>query len=216
MAGLLGRRRGRADAVSADVFFSPAPVDLRTSLEVDSHLLAAAAEFEAVDLPPVAPLGVTSTVANTSQNRVLSALRMTEVVSDPTNVLALECARRLRTSPNTPIHLATSQRVVRAQPIPKLPGYSRHFRVFVLASGGRELKHHAFTVDTISRISWPCCARSTAGAARVCFGERRVDILATSEREPCRSDVAACSPSTRCGSLSTMRTIRLDSAIKSA
>src|SRR6185436_7864770 len=113
-------------------------VDLRTSLALDSHLLAAAAEFEALELSPVAPLGACSTIAITHQNRVLSALRMTEVVSDPTNVLALECARRMRAGHELPIHLVTSQRVVRAQPVPKLPGYAPHFRMFVLASGGRE------------------------------------------------------------------------------
>src|SRR5688572_23998974 len=92
-----------------DAFCSPASVDLRTSLAVDSHLLAAADEFEAIELSPVAPLGASSAVASTGQNRVLSALRMTEVVSDPTNVLALECALRIRAHQGTAVHLATSQ-----------------------------------------------------------------------------------------------------------
>jgi hypothetical protein len=73
---------------------------------------------------------------------------MTGVVSGPTNVPALECARRLRADWETPVHLATSQRVLRAQPVPKLPGYGQHFRIFVLASGGREAKDHAFAVQT--------------------------------------------------------------------
>src|SRR5688500_1920596 len=60
-----------------DAFCCPASIDLRTSLEVDSHLLAAADEFEALELSPVAPLGASSAIARTSQNRVLSALRMT-------------------------------------------------------------------------------------------------------------------------------------------
>jgi hypothetical protein len=34
---------------------------------------------------------------------VLSALRSTEVVSDPTNVLALECAARLRSNEEAPV-----------------------------------------------------------------------------------------------------------------
>src|SRR5262245_60111824 len=77
-----------------DTFCALASVDQRTSNAIDGHLLAAADRFEAVELSPVAPLGVCSTIAPTDQNRVLSALRRTEVVSDPTNVLALECARR--------------------------------------------------------------------------------------------------------------------------
>lgn len=132
-----------------DRFCWPAAVDQRTSIAMDGYLLAAAPDFEALELSPVAPLGCCSAVALTDQNRVLSALRMTEVVSDPTNVLALECAQRLRARPQAAIHLATSQRVVRAQPVPNEPGYSQHFRIFILASGGRETKDHAFTVESM-------------------------------------------------------------------
>jgi hypothetical protein len=90
-------------------------------------------------------------VALTDQNRVLSALRGTEVVSDPTNVLALECALRLRRSPGQGAHFATSHRVIRTQPVPKQPGYAPHFRIFALANGGIESKDHAFTVETMTR-----------------------------------------------------------------
>jgi hypothetical protein len=131
-----------------DAFCTPAAVDLRTSLFIDQHLLAAAPDFEAIELSPVTPLGTCSTVAATHQHRTLSALRATEVVSDPTNVLALECAVRLRAG-DAAVHLATSQRVIRAQPVPKLPGYAQHFRIFVLSSGGAERQDHAFTIDTV-------------------------------------------------------------------
>src|SRR6186997_3202064 len=107
------RSRTPADVLGQylrDGFCAPAAIDLRTSHEVDGHLLAAADGFEALDLSPVAPLGVSSAVAQTGQHRVLSALRMTEIVSDPTNVLALECARRLRADHQSPVHLATSLR----------------------------------------------------------------------------------------------------------
>ena len=100
-----------------DRFTSPAIVDQRTMNELDSHLLAAAAEFEALELSPLAPLGVCSVVGPTSQNKIVSALRGTEVVSDPTNVLALECAKRLREKPRRTIKLATCHRCVRAQPL---------------------------------------------------------------------------------------------------
>jgi hypothetical protein len=99
-----------------DRFCTPAAAELRTSLAIDSQLLTAAPEFEAIELSPVAPLGVCSAVAATDQNRVLSALRMTEVVSDPTNVLALECARRMRARPEVAVHLATSQPAAAAKP----------------------------------------------------------------------------------------------------
>jgi len=165
-----------------DPFCGPAAVDQRTSLDVDRHLLAAASDFEAIELPPVAPLAVCSSVAPTHQNRVLSALRSTEVVADPTNVLALECARRLRTTAD-PVHLATTQRVIRAQPFPKLPGYAAHFRIFVLASGGIEAKDHAFTAAAFEHhIRTMLAALDRLEHHGYAFGARRVDILATPQR----------------------------------
>ena len=181
------RSRTPADVLGQylrDGFCAPAAIDLRTSHEVDGHLLAAADGFEALDLSPVAPLGVSSAVAQTGQNRVLSALRMTEVVSDPTNVLALECARRLRADWETPVHLATSQRVLRAQPVPKLPGYGQHFRIFVLASGGREAKDHAFTVQACAlQIRTMLVALDRLEQNGYAFGARRVEILTTPARQ---------------------------------
>jgi hypothetical protein len=102
-----------------DGFTRPAPVDQRTLIDLDGHLLAAAPDFEAVELAPLAPLGVCSTIAPTSQNRIVSALRGTEVVSDPTNLLALECAARLQADAAQIVRLATSHRATRAQPVPK-------------------------------------------------------------------------------------------------
>jgi hypothetical protein len=165
-----------------DRFCAPAAVDQRTSVELDGHLLAAAPDFEAIELSPVAPLATCSSVAPTHQDRVLSALRSTEVVADPTNVLALECARRMRTATG-PVHLATTQRVLRAQPVPKLPGYAAHFRIFVLASGGIETKDHAFTADTFERhIRTMLAALDRLERHGYAFGARRVDILATAQR----------------------------------
>ena len=181
------RSRTPADVLAQylrDGFCTPAAIDLRTSHDVDGHLLGAADGFEALDLSPVAPLGVSSAIAQTGQNRVLSALRMTEVVSDPTNVLALECARRLRADWETPVHLATSQRVLRAQPVPKLPGYGQHFRIFVLASGGREAKDHAFTVQACAlQIRTMLVALDRLEQNGYTFGARRVEILTTPARQ---------------------------------
>ena len=59
-------------------------------------------DYEAMLLSPVAPIGTNSAVAPTSQDRTLTTIRGSEVVSDPTNVLALECARRLRAAPREP------------------------------------------------------------------------------------------------------------------
>lgn len=71
-------------------FVQPSIVDQRTLVEIDGHLLEATAAFESIELSPVAPLGVCAIMGHASQNKVLSALRGTEVVADPTNVMALE------------------------------------------------------------------------------------------------------------------------------
>jgi hypothetical protein len=166
-----------------DAFCRPAAVDPREALAIDVELFSAAADFEAVELSPVAPLGACSSFALTDQNRVLSALRTTEVVADPTNVLALECARRLRGNDRSALHLATSQRVLRAQPVPNLPGYTPHFRLFVLASGGREQRDHAFTVDSlVHHVRTVLAALDRLERRGYAFGERRIEILATTER----------------------------------
>src|ERR1043165_437879 len=115
-----------------DRFVQLSYIDQRTLVELDSHLLAAAPGFEAVELSPVAPLGSTSSIALTTQNRVVSTVRGTEVVSDPTNVLALESARRLREDPTRVVRFCTSHRCVRAQEVPKVPGFPRHFPRFRL------------------------------------------------------------------------------------
>src|SRR5262249_48596215 len=99
-----------------DRFVQPCAIDQRMLNEIDSHLLAAAVRFEAIELAPLAPLGVCSGVAPASQNKVVSTARGTEVVSDPTNVLALECASRLIKQPEQAVRLTTCHRCTRAQP----------------------------------------------------------------------------------------------------
>lgn len=174
-----------------DRFCMPAAGDLRESVALDAHLLAAADGFEAIELSPVAPLGSTSTVGLTDQNRVLSALRATELVSDPTNVLALECAARMAGGAAA-VHLTTVQRVIRAQPVPKLPGYAQHFRIFVLASGGIEERDHGFTAGALVRhVQTMKAMLDRLEQHGYAFGARRVDVLATPERAAVADRVAA-------------------------
>src|SRR5258708_1352389 len=101
-----------------DRFVCPAYTDQRTLNELDGHLLAAASAFEALELSPLAPLGCCSAIGLTSQNKIVSTFRGTEVVSDPTNLLALESARRLRKSAAQTVKLTTNHHCVRAQACP--------------------------------------------------------------------------------------------------
>jgi hypothetical protein len=179
-----GRRRP-ADLVEQwvrDRFVQPGIVDQRSLVEVDRHLLAAASAFEAIELSPVAPLGVCSSMGYASQNKVLSALRGTEVVADPTNVMALECARRLRRDAATVVRLTTAHRCVRAQEIPKLPGFTASFRIFCLASAGVERQNHGFVVDAITEhMKTMLDGLDLLERHGFVFPDRRITVLATKE-----------------------------------
>ena len=72
-----------------DRFVQPAAVDLRTQLAVDGELLAAAGEFQAIELSPLAPLATCSSMALTDQHRTVAAVRGTEVVSETTLYMRL-------------------------------------------------------------------------------------------------------------------------------
>jgi hypothetical protein len=177
---------------SRDGFVQPALIDQRVFNDLDRHLLAAAHEFEAIELAPLAPLAACSSVARTSQNRIVSALRGTEVVSDPTNVLAVECAARLQADAGTVVRLATSHRAVRAQPFPKLPGFAPHFRIFCLASGGREQASHGFVAgELIRHVRTYLAALERLEANGYAFPNRRLAVLATPEHAEVADRIAA-------------------------
>lgn len=178
-----------------DPFTRPAPVDQRTLIELDGYLLAAAIGFEALELSPVTPLATCSAVGLASQNKILSALRGTEVVSDPTNVLALECARRLREDRGQVLRLATCHRCVRAQAVPKQSGFTQHFRMFCLATAGRETKDHGLTVEAlVEHASILLEALDRLEEHGYAFPKRRVVVLATEERAPLGDRIAAALP----------------------
>ncbi|MGR0220025.1 hypothetical protein [Agromyces sp. ZXT2-6] len=136
-----------------DVTVTTSPVDLRTAVAFDALALDAAPEYDAVLLSPVAPIGVASVLAPTSQDRTLSTIRPTEVVSDPTNVLALEAARRIRDAPRGAapgrVRLCTVHQVLRMQAPAAGRAHTRHFRMFALADAGRALPEDGFEVDAV-------------------------------------------------------------------
>lgn len=146
-------RRGVAEIVKqfgSDLFVAPSVLDQRTVHAIDGIALDAAREFDAVQLSPLAPLGTCSSIALTSQDRTLSANRGSEIVSDPTNVLALLAAQRLAKAPTASVRTCTLHQVVRAQPLPPVPGFTRHFRLFVATEAGPARAEDGFEVDAIA------------------------------------------------------------------
>jgi hypothetical protein len=179
----------------SDRFVQPCAIDQRTLNQLDAHLLANAADFEAIELSPLAPLATCSSVALTSQKRVVSTVRGTELVADPTNVLALECAKRLRAAPYAVIKLATSHRCVRAQAVPRRPGFAAHFRMFCLATAGHEQKDHALVTGAlVEHIRTHLTALDLLERHGYHFPNRTLRLLATPERSHLAQRIAAAIP----------------------
>jgi len=175
-----------------DRFVCPSYVDQRTLNQLDGHLLAVASAFEALELSPLAPLGSCSAIALASQNKIVSTIRGTEVVSDPTNLLALESARRLRRNGTQAIKLATNHRCVRAQAVPKHAGYAAHFRLFCIASAGHERKDQGFLVESLSEhIQTHLSALNRLEEHGYGFPDRNLTILTTPERKALGERVAS-------------------------
>ncbi len=72
-------------------FVKPADTDFLALHELETKLLQLFETFlfKPIELSPVAPLGSCSVVATADQQKILSALRGTEVLADATNALAL-------------------------------------------------------------------------------------------------------------------------------
>jgi hypothetical protein len=116
-------------------FTRPSAVDPRVLAALEHRVWEALpAEFAGLELSPLAPQG-TYALAGVHQNQVVTTMRGHEVVSDATNVLAIEAARRRATQ--DVVHLAAAQRVVRAQSFSN-PAYSAHFALFNLVSSARD------------------------------------------------------------------------------
>lgn len=154
MARAQAARRRPADLLrqmARDGYVQPAAVDQRLLHRLDGVALDAAPHHPAVALSPVAPLGACSVVGPTSQDRTLSAARGAEVVSDPTNVLALRCAEALAADPRRDVRFCTVHQVLRAQPLPPGKGFTRHFRLFCVVDAGPGRPDDGFEVDAVAR-----------------------------------------------------------------
>ena len=197
LLGVLEARATRRTTASlreqwaTDRFVQPCYIDQRSLHEVDGHLLAAATAFEAVELSPLAPLGVCAAVALASQNKIVSTARGTEVVSDPTNVLALECAKRLKEDSGLHIRLASSHRCVRAQVFPKRPGLAAHFRMFCLVSAGHERENREFLASALAEhINTHLAALERLAEHGYQTQSARVRLLATEQNRQLAERVA--------------------------
>jgi hypothetical protein len=172
-------RRRPADLLaqlSRDTFVLPSAIDQRVAARFDAAALEVASDYQAILLSPLAPLGTCSVVSPTTQDRSVTTSRTTEVVSDPTNVLALECARRLLAN-ETHVRLCTIHQVVRPQRFDPRQGFSQHFRLFALAEAGFARPEHAFEVEAVCSLASIFLRLFDKGEALGCrFPNRRAGL----------------------------------------
>jgi hypothetical protein len=125
-------------------FVRPSLVSPVMACEIDAvaySLLPAG--FTAIEISPLSPFGCASTLGPVHQNKIVTATRNTEVCSDVTNYLALECAVRRREILAGDRHsfecvkMCASQRQVRSQPF-EGPNSFAHFRVLALCTAGHD------------------------------------------------------------------------------
>lgn len=122
--------------------------DVRLLQEVERAAFEQAAAFEAVDLSPVAPLGINAVLGQIDQNNCLATVRSAEVLADPTTAKALECARRRRAGDTGTIKLCARTKQLRLQPF-NAPGASPHFNLFSLVTAGRDRGSLAFELESL-------------------------------------------------------------------
>ena len=175
-------KRSPADLLAQmdrDPFVQLGGLDLRTLHLFDGAALEAAEGFDAVLLSPLAPLGACSVVSPTVQDRAVVTARGTEVVSDPTNVMAIACARRVAREPGREVRMATIHQVVRPQRFGAKKGYTQHFRMFALAHAGRARAEHGFEVDAILGLLGVFVRLVDTCTMHGCrFGARRATLFA--------------------------------------
>ena len=134
-------------------FVVPSAIDPITFLEAELKLLQVAHTngFEPLELSPLAPLGNCSAIGLADQNKIVSALRGTEVVADATNLMALESSLRRKNSgfDQSTINLCAIHRHVRSQALPPGKGFTPHFKIFCAITSGPDTGSHAFEKTAI-------------------------------------------------------------------
>ena len=142
-------------AFQSNRFSTPSDINPASFHALEAHLLLAAQEagLQTVLLSPSAPLGSCSAFGCVDQLNIVSALRGTETLPDPSNMLAIIIADKLksRTVCNTsPLHYATTARVVRAQMVSG-KGFFAHFGLFCMVSSGKDTGAYGCEKDLIEK-----------------------------------------------------------------
>lgn len=138
-------------------FYGPSDLDQRDIHNFNSNFYSVLPlDFAALDLSPIEPLGLNSTLSKLSQDLTLATIRGSEVLSDPTSAMAIEAAKRRRAmimnseDKNKSIKLASCSRILRMQPFDKNKGYMQHYSAFALCSAGRDNSKRLFSEEALT------------------------------------------------------------------
>ena len=152
------RRRQPSDVLAdfrKNRFVRPSNVPTSSIIQWESLAVShLPSEFETLELAPTCPLGTSSVIAAVDQNWAVPTVRNIEVVSDPTNVMALECALRRRLllskvpKSSQSVHLAARHRVLRPQ-LYTDRSLAAHFGLFSLCSAGRDTGGRQFELAAL-------------------------------------------------------------------
>jgi len=130
-------------AFQSNRFCVPSELDPVSYHVLETEFLSTAQKLDIkpVLLSPAAPFASSSVFGCVDQNNVVSAVRGTEILSDPTNMLSIIIAEQLKnkkTDNITPIHYCTTARVLRAQTFPNTNRHFSHFGIFCIVSSGKD------------------------------------------------------------------------------
>lgn len=134
-------------------FVHPAKIDALQLKQLEMDVLKAALHLgvSPIQLSPVAPLGCASAMGTVDQNKIISSLRGTEVVSDATNLIALHIADLIKSNKNQReefLRFCTTHRHVRAQYFGDSPGMSAHFHLFCMVTSGVDQGSYSFEIQS--------------------------------------------------------------------
>lgn len=128
------------------------PVEYHT-LEADLLSTSQIMGIDAILLSPSAPFGSCSAFGCVDQKNVVSAVRGTETISDPSNMLAIIIADKIKSqqvSNSAPLHYCTTARVVRSQ-VFSGEGFFAHFGIFSIVSSGKARSSYACEIELLAK-----------------------------------------------------------------
>lgn len=137
--------------------YEPSKIDPRIYNEISNIFFdSVSSNFECIELSPINPFGLNSTLTLTNQNNVLSSIRNSEVMSDSSISMALECAYRIRKMNVENVNLASSTRILRTQNYGtgKKTHWSQHFRACSLVSSFRNSGNNMFKTLELQLNNW--------------------------------------------------------------